>query len=79
MSLHTGHLGLLLAAGFLDGVVGSGPNRHLVRGRVVKEEVADEVEEEGPDGDVVTTRVVRDVYRVQVSLLGLGGEFKALM
>lgn len=79
VSLHTGHLGLLLAAGFLDGVVGSGENRHLVRGRVVKEQVQVSVSEEGDDGSVKEEMILRDVYRVQITLLGADGEAKALM
>jgi hypothetical protein len=36
LPLHSGHLGLLLAAGKLDGVVGSGEDMHLVKGSVRK-------------------------------------------
>lgn len=36
--LHKGHISLLLAAGHLDGYVGEGPDIHLIRGTVTKEE-----------------------------------------
>jgi hypothetical protein len=39
LPLHRGHLGLLLAAGELDGLVGQGPDRHLVRGIVRKTQI----------------------------------------
>jgi hypothetical protein len=36
LPLHSGHLGLLLAAGKLDGIVGNGADSHLVKGSVRK-------------------------------------------
>jgi hypothetical protein len=36
LPLHSGHLGLLLAAGKLDGIVGNGKDLHLVKGSVRK-------------------------------------------
>lgn len=63
--LHLGHIGLLLASGALDGVVGEGDEAHLVRGRVVKEKVVTEEEDER-GGTVVTER---DVYKVTVNVL----------
>ena len=63
--LHLGHVGLLLASGALDGVVGEGDEAHLVRGRVVKEKIT--TQEEDEEGRVV--QVERDVYRVSVSVL----------
>lgn len=63
--LHLGHIGLLLASGALDGVVGEGDEAHLVRGRVVREVVTEE--EEAEDGSVVKTE--RHVYRVAVNVL----------
>ncbi|MHB8927810.1 MAG: DUF6094 domain-containing protein [Bacillota bacterium] len=71
--LHTGHLGLLLAAGHLNGVVGTGPNRHLVQGRVVKETIQSEDEER----EGVTKE--RDVYRVTLKYLTKKGELVTLM
>lgn len=68
--LHLGHIGLLLASGALDGVVGEGDEAHLVRGRVVRDVV---VEEEGAeDGTVV--RMERYVYRVTVNVLLPNGQ-----
>jgi len=51
LPLHSGHLGLLLASGCLDGLVGEGDERHIVRGKVAKvvqtyQEVKDKVTEE---------------------------------
>ncbi len=43
LPLHSGHLGLLLAAGKLDGMVGEGPDLHVVKGKVSK--VVSKVEE----------------------------------
>ena len=71
--LHTGHLGLLLAAGHLNGVVGTGPNRHLVQGRVIKETVQEEDEER----EGVTKE--RDLYRVTLKYLTKKGELVTLM
>ncbi len=71
--LHTGHLGLLLAAGHLNGVVGTGANRHLVQGRVVKETIESEDEER----EGITKE--RDVYRVTLKYLTKNGELVTLM
>ena len=61
LPLHRGHLGLLLAAGQLDGVVGEGEDRHVVRGKVEKHLHTYEEIEGG-------RRVERQVERYQVSL-----------
>ncbi len=51
LPLHSGHLGLLLAAGKLDGIIGQGVDRHVVKGKVTK--VVSKVEEY--KGDVLNS------------------------
>jgi predicted RNA methylase len=74
LPLHKGHLGLLLANGCLDGVVGEGKDRHIVRGKV--EKVVSKYEEY--EGD---TKIERDVesYRVSIKILKKDGEILTLM
>lgn len=36
LPLHQGHIALMLSNGNLDGIVGEGPNRHVVKGKVQK-------------------------------------------
>jgi hypothetical protein len=74
LPLHKGHLGLLLANGCLDGVVGEGKDRHIVRGKV--EKVISRYEEY--EGD---TKIERDVesYRVSIKILKKDGEILTLM
>ena len=60
--------GLLLAAGKLDGVVGEGPDRHVVKGKVTK--VVSKVEEY--KGDVLEQREL-DRYVVSIKVLDLSG------
>lgn len=61
LPLHAGHLGLLLASGHLDGVVGDGEDRHVVRGKVEKKTHTYQ-EHQGE------TLVEREVERYQVSI-----------
>src|SRR5271157_4423889 len=62
LPLHSGHLGLLLAAGKLDGIMGTGEDSHLVKGNVRKittvvQEIKGEVlEERELDRYVVTIK-----------------------
>jgi predicted RNA methylase len=74
LPLHKGHLGLLLANGCLDGVVGEGKDKHIVRGKV--EKVVSKYEEY--EGD---TKIERDVesYRVSIKILKKNGEILTLM
>ena len=74
LPLHTGHLGLLLASGCLDGMVGEGEDRHIVRGKVEK---VSHVEQEY-EGDVLVEREV-ERYRVSVKVLTPDGEIRNLM
>ncbi len=74
LPLHKGHLGLLLANGCLDGVVGEGKDRHVVRGKV--EKVVSKYEEY--DGDTLIERDVES-YRVSVKVLRKDGDIITLM
>ena len=69
LPLRLGHVALQLATGRLDGVVGDGPNRHIVKGRVVRRHVSEtETTQEGE------TTVTHDVLGVEIAALGPGGK-----
>jgi tRNA1(Val) A37 N6-methylase TrmN6 len=73
LPLHSGHLGLLLAAGKLDGIVGSGEDLHLVKGSVRKiTTVIQEVK-----GEVLEEREL-DRYVVSIKILNRYGEIREL-
>jgi predicted RNA methylase len=74
LPLHTGHLGLLLASGCLDGVVGEGKDRHVVRGKVEKMTYTDQEYE----GDVLVERQT-ERYRVSIKILKKNGDIMTLM
>jgi hypothetical protein len=74
VDLHRGHLALLLAAGEVDGAVGSGESRHVVRGQVRK--VVTTTEEYDDEGRV--TRTEHESFRVTVKLVGPDGVVRAL-
>jgi hypothetical protein len=73
LPLHKGHLGLLLAAGECDGILGEGGDRHLVRGIVRKREIV----LTDQDNAQQTTRT-RDVFRVVVKLLFPDGTLRVI-
>lgn len=73
LPLHKGHLGLLLAAGECDGIVGEGADRHLVRGIVRKRSIVLSDYDNGEQ----TTRT-RDVFRVVVKLLFSNGTLRVI-
>jgi tRNA1(Val) A37 N6-methylase TrmN6 len=73
LPLHSGHLGLLLAAGKLDGVVGENADRHVVKGKVTK--VTSKVEEY--KGDVLELREL-DRYVVTIKIMNRNGEIREL-
>ena len=77
--LHKGHMGLALVSGALDGCVGKGDHRHLVKGRVVKEVYTVEEEEETPSGKWVSKMIQKDRYKVTVQLLTKEGVVMSLM
>jgi len=74
LPLHTGHLGLLLANGCLDGIVGEGEDKHIVRGKV--EKVTHKFEEYADN--VLIEREV-EKYNVSIKLLRKDGEILNLM
>jgi len=73
LPLHSGHLGLLLAAGKLDGIVGTGPDLHVVKGKVSK--TTSKVQEH--KGDVLEEREL-DRYVVSIKILNRDGQIKEL-
>jgi len=75
LPLHTGHLGLLLASGCLDGIVGDGEDKHIVRGKAEK---VTYTEQEEYDGEVLVERE-RESYRVSIKVLKKDGEILTLM
>ena len=72
--LHRGHLALLLAAGEIDGAVGTGESRHVVRGTVRKHT---SVSEEEDDEGNVTRREVESL-RILVRTIALDGAIRTL-
>ncbi len=73
LPLHSGHLGLLLAAGKLDGIMGTGDDRHLVKGSVRKiTTVLQEIK-----GEVLEEREL-DRYVVSIKILDQHGEIREL-
>lgn len=74
LPLHTGHLGLLLASGCLDGMVGKGEDKHIVRGKV--EKITHTQQEY--EGDVLIEREV-ERYRVSIKVLTQDGDIRNLM
>jgi tRNA1(Val) A37 N6-methylase TrmN6 len=73
LPLHSGHLGLLLAAGKLDGIVGTGNEKHLVKGSVRKiTTVIQEVK-----GEVLEEREL-DRYVVSIKVLNQYGDIREL-
>jgi tRNA1(Val) A37 N6-methylase TrmN6 len=73
LPLHSGHLGLLLAAGKLDGIMGTGEDSHLVKGSVRKiTTVLQEIK-----GEVLEEREL-DRYVVSIKILNQHGEIREL-
>lgn len=74
LPLHAGHLGLLLAAGELDGLMGEDGDRHLVHGIVRK--AATTTTEEDDRGR--TVHRTRERHQVVVKLLFPDGTLRVL-
>lgn len=74
LPLHSGHLGLLLASGCLDGVVGEGEDRHVVRGKVEK---VTHVEQEYHDEALIEREI--ESYRVSIKVLKKDGDIVTLV
>jgi hypothetical protein len=73
LPLHSGHLGLLVAAGKLDGIMGTGEDSHLVKGSVRKiTTVLQEIK-----GEVLEEREL-DRYVVSIKILNQHGEIREL-
>ncbi len=77
--LHVGHLGLLLAAGRLNGVVGEGKNRHIVAGKPVKHIVETTDVETDAEGNEQEVQKRLETFRVTIKLLLPNGELKKLI
>ncbi len=71
---HQGHIALMLATGCLDGVVGEGNDRHVVKGRVHK--VVTKHQEQNEKG--YEEREV-DRYQVSVKILTVDGKIRVLV
>ena len=74
LPLHQGHLALMLATGMLSGVVGSGEDRHVVKGKVQKVVVN---HTEYNSGAVQERQL--DQYQVSIKVLTIEGEIKVLV
>jgi SAM-dependent methyltransferase len=74
LPLHTGHLGLLLANGCLDGIVGKGQDMHIVKGKV--EKIVNKYTE--LKGEVVEERELEQ-YKVSIKILKQDGEIITLL
>lgn len=74
LPFHMGHQAQLLATGALDGVMGTGENRHLVKGQVIK--VTDTRVEEEEDAEGRITEVSKEVesFEIRVRAVRAGGE-----
>jgi hypothetical protein len=72
--LHRGHLALLLASGEIDGPVGAGPSRHVVRGSVRKHVTV--TEEEDEEGNV--TRRETESLRVVIRTVDASGAIRTI-
>jgi hypothetical protein len=68
LPLRLGHVALQLATGRLDGVVGVGEHRHVVKGRVVRQAVTDT--DRTPEGEITTTH---EVLGVEITALDAEG------
>ncbi len=77
LPLHTGHIGLLLASGMLDGVVGEpgSLDRHIVRGVVEKITIS---YEEQPSDEVIEEHQLEQ-FRVSIKLLKQNGDIVRLV
>lgn len=72
--LHKGHVGLLCTSGLLNGIFGSGADRHLAYWDAVK--VSDRIEEEDDDGATVIRE--KDRFSQRLTLLYSDGRYALL-
>ena len=73
LPLHQGHIALMLANGCLDGVVGQGNDRHIVKGKVQKIVKTYQEQNEG----TIEEREI-DQYQVSIRILTIDGEIRTL-
>ena len=73
LTLHRGHLAIMLAAGQVRGVIGTGDLRHAVKGRVRIETVIDTKSQSQSDGTLTTIAVTRTVHRVDLTVIRADG------
>ena len=69
LTLHRGHLALMLAAGQVRGVMGHGDVRHAVKGRVQVETVTDTKTKRHSDGTASAVEIERTVHRVELTVI----------
>ena len=74
LPLHQGHIALMLANGCLDGVVGEGSDRHVVKGKVQKIVVRHQEQSQGK----IEEREI-DQYQVSIRVLTMDGEIRSLV
>ncbi len=72
--LHAGHVGLCAVSGLLNGVFGTGPNRHVAHWEAVK--LVDRTEEEGDDGETIIREKER--FSQRLTLLFADGRIQML-
>ncbi len=77
--LHEGHMGLLLAAGCLNGQVGTGAERHIVVGKPVKHIIESSEVEEDEEGNSVEVTHRLETFRVTIKMLMPTGELRRLV
>lgn len=76
--LHKGHVSLTLASGLLNGYIGTGFDRHLVKGSVVKKSTEVTEEEETDVGTEIKT-VEREYFHIGIKFLDRNGNFHKLL
>ncbi len=69
LTLHRGHLALMLAAGQVRGVLGTGEMRHAIKGRVKVESVSDTRLKYTSDGSYEAVDVNVTIHRVQLTII----------
>lgn len=74
LPLHTGQLAVLLASGALNGLIGSGPNRHLVKGSTDKIRITSKEFDE--HWNKVDTE--RELFRVTIRTIDADGTIRTL-
>jgi len=73
MPFKSGHAALLAVSGFLDGVIGEGESRHIVKARAIKKKSEKVIEE-----DEQIIRIRRDRFQIEAKVLLPDGTIKVL-